>query len=84
MFDVRINKQPINLYEAKKSSSLQVASIPQIQLLENMGLRIGTQVTVQNRYALGGPVLLRVEGAYDLALGKDIAQQIAVTETKLS
>ena len=80
MFDKQKNKQPINLYEAKKSSSFQVVSVPQIQLLENMGLRNGTQITIQNRYALGGPVLLRVEGAYDLALGKDIAQQIAVRE----
>jgi len=27
---------------------------------------------------LGGPVLLRVEGAFDVAIGKDIATQIAV------
>ena len=76
-----INKQPINLYEAKKRGTFRVASIPPIQLLENMGLRNGTQITIQNRYALGGPVLLRIEGAYDLALGKDIARQIAVKET---
>ena len=76
-----LNKQPISLYEAKSKGTFEVASIPQIRLLESMGLRIGTQITIQNRYALGGPVLLRIEGAYDLALGKDIAQQIAVRET---
>ena len=74
------NIQPISLYEAPKNNVLLVASIPQIQLLESMGLRTGTQVIVQNRYSLGGPVLLRVDGAYNLALGKDIAQQIAVKE----
>ena len=42
----------------------------------------GTEVTVKNRYALGGPVLLRVEGAYDLALGKDIARQITVKDAR--
>ena len=84
MLDMPTNRQPISLYDAKKNSPFQVASIPQIQLLENMGLRIGTQVTVQNRYALGGPVLLRVEEAYDLALGKDIALQIAVKELDLT
>jgi len=73
-------KPPVSLYEAKKSGTFQVASVPKIGLLENMGLRIGTKVTVQNRYALGGPVLLRVEGAYSIALGKDIAQQVAVKE----
>jgi len=74
------NKQPMSLYQARKQGSFQVASVPQIQLLENMGLRTGTQITVQNRYGLGGPVLLRVEGSYDIALGKDIAQQITVKE----
>ena len=75
-----IKNKPINLYQAKKRGNFQVASVPQIPLLENMGLRIGTQITLQNRYALGGPVLLRVEGAYSVALGKEIAQQIAVEE----
>ena len=75
------NKWPLSLYEAKEKVSLKVASLPQISLLENMGLRPGTQLSVQIRYALGGPVLLRVEDAYDLALGKDIARQIAVQET---
>jgi len=75
-----LNKQPLSLYEAKKAGTFQVASVPKIGLLENMGLRIGTKVTVQNRYALGGPVLLIVEGVYSIAIGKDIAQQIAVKE----
>jgi len=67
-----------NLYEAKKLGTFQVVSIPGIGLLENLGLRSGTQITLQNRYGFGGPVLLRVEGAYSVALGKDIAKQITV------
>jgi len=78
-----LNNQPINLYKAKKRSNLQVASVPRIPLLESMGIRIGTQLTLQNRYALGGPVLLRVEDSYSIALGKDIAQQIAVKEVNV-
>ena len=70
----------MSLYKAKKQGAFQVTSVPQIQLLENMGLRTGTRITVQNRYGLGGPVLLRVEDSYNLALGKDIARQIAVEE----
>jgi Fe2+ transport system protein FeoA len=69
-----------NLYEAKRNRILQVASIPNIGLLQNLGLRNGTKITVQNRYSLGGPVLLRVEDAYSIAIGKDIATQIAVQE----
>ena len=74
------NRQTISLYEAEKRKAYQVASVPDIPLLENMGLRPGANIAVQNRYALGGPALVRVEGAYDLALGKDIAKQIAVKE----
>jgi len=72
---------PSNLYEAKnKGKTFQVTSVPNIGLLKNMGLRTGVNITVQNRYALGGPVLLRVEGAYSVALGKDIAKQISIKE----
>jgi Fe2+ transport system protein FeoA len=69
---------PINLYSANRLSDLLVVSVPANGLLENIGLRTGARVSVQNRYALGGPVLLRVEDAYSVALGKDIAVQIGV------
>lgn len=70
-----------NLYSAEKSSSLQVTSVPNIGLLENIGVRSGTQITIKNRYAFGGPVLLRVEDTYSVALGKDIAVQIGVKKS---
>jgi len=69
-----------NLYEAQKNKRLHVVSVPNIGLLKNLGLRNGTEITIKNRYALGGPVLLRVEGTYSIAIGKDIATQIAVQE----
>jgi len=75
-----MGNKTVNLYNAKKTGSFQLVFVPSIGLLENLGLRAGTQVTLQNRYALGGPVLLRVEGAYSIALGKDIAEQISVQE----
>ena len=71
----------VSLYEAKKNSMFLVASVPDdIELLEHIGIRAGTKIVVQNRYVLGGPVLLRVEDTYSVALGKDIAKQIAVGE----
>ena len=75
---------PINLYAANKKGRFQVTSVPSIGLLESMGLRTGTYVTIQNRYAFGGPVLLRVEDAYSVALGKDIALQIGVKQVSAS
>ena len=74
----------VNLYQAKKNGSFKITSVPNIGLLQNLGLRVDTQVTVQGRYALGGPVLLRVEDAFAVAIGKDIATQIAVREASVS
>ena len=70
----------LNLYGVNKNKTFQVESIPEIGLLQNLGLRTGTKVVVQTRYALGGPVLLRVEDSFSVAIGKDIATQISVKE----
>jgi len=73
----------VNLYEAKKNSILQVTSIPNVRLLQSLGLRCGTQIIIQGRYSFGGPVVLRVEDTYSIAIGKDIATQIAVKQVDL-
>jgi len=52
--------------------------VPDVQLLANLGIGVGTQVAVHNRYALGGPVLLRVDGVYYVAIGKEFAKRIEV------
>ncbi|MCL1878319.1 MAG: ferrous iron transport protein A [Defluviitaleaceae bacterium] len=70
----------VNLYEARPRNALRVASVPDIGLLQGIGLRVGTRVVVQNRYTFGGPVVLKVEDAFCVAIGKDVATQIAVTE----
>ena len=70
----------INLYEARMNKPLNVISVPNVGLLQNLGIRVGTKIAVKNRYALGGPVLLRIEDAFTVAVGKDIAAQIAVKE----
>jgi Fe2+ transport system protein FeoA len=67
-----------NLYSAEKSRPLQVTHVPNIKMLENIGVRCGTSLTVQTRYGMGGPVLIHIENAYNVALGKDIAVQIGV------
>jgi len=68
----------MNLYAAEKNVPYCVASVPEIGLLKNLGVRIGTKVSINQRYALGGPVLLNIEDSFFVALGKDIATQIAV------
>jgi len=75
-----MNSEAINLYEARKKGTFHVKNVPDVGLLKSLGLRVGSKVTVQNRYLFGGPVLLRIDGNYTIAIGKDIAQKIAVGE----
>jgi len=75
-----MNSQTINLYGAKKKGTFYVKSVPDVGLLKSLGLRAGSEVKLQHRYAFGGPVLLSVGGEYQIAIGKDIAKQIAVGE----
>jgi len=70
----------INLYQAKTGGIFELARLPKIPLLESLGLRKGTMVSINGRIKLGGPVLLRVENAFVVAIGKDIATQILVKE----
>jgi len=67
-----------NLYEARKHVALTVIALPALSALANLGLRPGTRLCVENRYRLGGPVLLRVEDMYSVAIGKDVAENIEV------
>lgn len=68
----------VNLYKANKNCAYRVISVPKINLLESIGLRVGGEISIQNRYAFGGPVLIKIENAFTVAIGKDIAAQIAV------
>ncbi|NLB89488.1 MAG: ferrous iron transport protein A [Syntrophomonadaceae bacterium] len=72
-------KSAFSLYDAKKSHKCRVKSIPDIPLLESLGISTDTIVTVNNKYAFGGPVLLKVDTAM-IAVGKDVAEQILVEE----
>jgi len=70
----------ISLYDAKANKPVLITAVPDIGLLENLGVRVGTRVMIQSRYAWGGPVLLRVEDSFAVAIGKDIAVQISAQE----
>jgi Fe2+ transport system protein FeoA len=73
----------ISLYTAQKGAAFTIAAVPNIALLAGMGLRVGSNIIVQHRYALGGPVLLRVEDTYTIALGKDVALHVQVTSAEV-
>jgi len=75
-----MNAKTINLYDSKRGKSFKIVSVANIALLESLGVRLGAQINVLNRYAFGGPVLLRVDDSYSIAIGKEIATQILVKE----
>jgi len=68
----------MSLYKAKMNTVFQVESVPDVGLLQNLGLRKGTKISIEHRYAFGGPVLLNIEDTFSVAVGKDIATQITV------
>ncbi|MCL2438469.1 MAG: ferrous iron transport protein A [Coriobacteriia bacterium] len=69
-----------DLYKVPVRREYTVVSVPEIGLLQGLGIRSGTRVALQDRYAFGGPALLSIEDTYTVALGKDVASQIAVQE----
>lgn len=73
-----MHNQTLFLYEGKKNATFKLMELPNINLLESLGVRPGTVVTILNIYKFGGPVLLRIGGNYTVALGKDIAKKIKV------
>jgi Fe2+ transport system protein FeoA len=68
----------MNLYSANKKNTYLVTYVPEIGLLKNLGIRVGTKIAVRQRYAFGGPILLNIEDSFFVAIGKDIATQIRV------
>ena len=68
-----------NLYHAKLDSTYKVEFVPDIGLLNSLGIRRDVVIRVKNKYDLGGPVLLQIDTGV-VALGKDIAVQIMLQE----
>ncbi|HHW06809.1 MAG TPA: ferrous iron transport protein A [Clostridia bacterium] len=68
-----------SVYHAPNNKNYVVRDVPNISLLKSLGIRKNSQVYKKRTYRLGGPVLLVVD-AREIALGKDIAEQIIVEE----
>jgi len=68
----------MNLYKVNQNSEIIIARVPKIALLKSLGICFGTRVKLLNRFPLGGAVVLRVEDAYTVALGKAVAELIEV------
>lgn len=68
-----------NIYEVKNNKPYIIQEIPDLKLLNSLGIRKNVQVFKKHSYRLGGPVVIKVDMS-EIALGKDIAEKIVVRE----
>jgi Fe2+ transport system protein FeoA len=68
----------MSLYKSALNREYRITHVPELGILKGLGVRKGTRLQPVHRYFLGGPVLVIVDGAYSVALGKDAALQIQV------
>lgn len=57
----------------------KISSLPSNHLLKVLGIRKGTDFTFHSKQPFGGPVVIKV-GCRDIAIAKDIAEDIMVEE----
>ena len=66
------------LYTLKKSCCCTIKNLPNIKLLHSMGLREGLSLSVVTKQPFGGPIVVQI-GSRCIALGKDVAEQIEIS-----
>lgn len=67
------------LSELKLNRRGIIKSLPQMKLLDSLGLREGTTIVILSRQPLNGPLVIQL-GRRSIALGRDISDQIHVDE----
>lgn len=69
----------MSLTKCKKSGQYKVVSLPDIYLLKVLGIRKGTNFTIQSKQPLGGPIVVKI-GSRSIAIAKNVANEIVVEE----
>ncbi|MGF7184383.1 ferrous iron transport protein A [Desulfitispora alkaliphila] len=69
----------MTLYTIKNKDCYIIDKLPQIGLLNSLGMREGAVVSIMSKQPLGGPVVVKLGGRC-LAISKDVAEQITVKE----
>ncbi len=67
------------LYNISCAKCCIIKKLPQVKLLNSLGLREGLTVSVKTVQPFGGPIVVSV-GNRSIAIAKDIAEQIEVNE----
>ncbi len=69
------------LYQLKSRQKCIIEKIPQVSLLQSLGLREGLALLVMARQPFGGPVVVQF-GKRSIAIAKELAEQIEVKEVE--
>ncbi|KNF07848.1 FeoA family protein [Gottschalkia purinilytica] len=67
------------LYNIEKSKFCVIEKTPEIGLLSSIGVREGVKLSVVTKQPLGGPIVVQI-GKRNIAIAKDIAEQIKIQE----
>lgn len=67
----------MELYTSPNEQTYQVTTVPDMALLNTLGVFVGSKIVKKTTYKMGGPVLVLV-GSREVAIGKDLAVQIQV------
>lgn len=67
----------MELYNSENDQTYKVIAVPNVTLLNTLGVFIGAKIVKKNTYKMGGPVLVAI-GSREVAIGKDLAVQIQV------
>lgn len=70
-----------SLYYVEENKDYIVDSVPKASLLPSLGIYPKSIIRKNYTYGFGGPVVLNV-GSREIAIGKDIAENILVSEVK--
>ncbi|MBU5485818.1 ferrous iron transport protein A [Clostridium sp. MSJ-11] len=69
----------MNLYDLKVSSNCEIGNIPEIPLLNSIGVRKGIRVEVVSKQPFSGPIVIKI-AKRNIAIAKEIANKIKVKE----
>ena len=69
----------MNLSKVESNKVYKIISIPDVDMLESIGIRAGDTVIKKLTYPLGGPTIVEIDNR-EVAIGNKVAIRVAVEE----
>lgn len=71
----------MDLSKVENKKVYKIISIPDVDVLESLGIREGDTVTKKHTYAFGGPTVVKIDDR-EVAMGGKVASRVIVEEVK--